>query len=978
MKAFLALLRDGADTSTWSKGVGLAREHCVQKKQSVYHVTDPKNCVTYQAELHLQEEDWNCSCHSDEDPCAHVIASAIAEHHQKFATTESTPQSDRLFTNIEYRFHHSQHGVWLERYWRDHEGTKTQQILGSIGSYTSGRKKLPFPGTISVDQADWEVDQLLKNTTTAQETPLDPLTLSKAIPLLSQTSHLSWQGRAVQLHEERKFECLKIRDYGPGIIIQIVPHPQLEQEICDGACWMGGKLTGYRKLPPKSVGLSPASLHSKGQHLGREDALSYISKWLKKIREYTEVDYAGKNLPQLYTVAVRPGIYVEMLHGEKSFRLTPCITYGNPAIARVHNNRLIPLHQRIPHRNTRAEENIPKRWNNLFPNWPFKEPRDFSTREILQHRHDFFRPQMVLLGSGLSSIESLRHPTELQDPQLIFHENGCRLAGKASSSSALTTCEFELTESLQGWDATRGLLSMPNGKWAKLPAIWLERYRPILEEMLERKPNASTRKALQYTYALQENTLDKQTRTTFTLNGYDNYSPQVPQQLQAKLRPYQKEGVLWLQKLQHFQLGGLLADDMGLGKTLQACSTLTHQSLVVVPRSLIQNWAHEIEKFRPDLNTYIYHGHTRNLETFQKIPNAVLLTSYQTLRADIQHFSDQAFAAVILDEAQTIKNRTSLVHQAVLQLQAKFKLALTGTPVENSPEDLVNIFRFIIPGLHLTSPITQSGAPKEELNSMRRKIEPFILRRTKDKVAQDLPEKIEQNILCELSEKEQHLYAALSLSTQQQIYQSQGQAGQMKIFELLLRLRQAACHPRLLPGSFTANGHTSTKIEILLDMLQANLAHGQKSLIFSQWTTFLDLIGTQLQERNILYRRIDGSTKDRGNEVDQFQSDPQVSCMLLSLKAAGTGLNLTAAENVYIMDPWWNPAAENQAADRAHRIGQDKTVMVTRFIAKGTVEEKMVQLAEQKRYLASALTNNTAEAAKLNKEDLLSVLSDMG
>ncbi|HVH99059.1 MAG TPA: DEAD/DEAH box helicase, partial [Enhygromyxa sp.] len=402
----------------------------------------------------------------------------------------------------------------------------------------------------------------------------------------------------------------------------------------------------------------------------------------------------------------------------------------------------------------------------------------------------------------------------------------------------------------------------------------------------------------------------------------------------------------------------------------------------VSPTSVLHNWAAEMEKFRPGLRASIYHGAARSLSDDAD----VILTTYALLRLDIEQLAAREWDAVVLDEAQAIKNPTSKVARAAYKLRAKFKVALTGTPVENHLEDLWSQFHFLQPGLlggrgEFSDRYVKAIAVGDEdaAKRLRRRIRPFVLRRLKSEVAKELPPRTDVVLRCELDANERRAYDAVRAATQEQVVErlSSG-ASVLQVLEALLRLRQAACHPALLPGgrgrAQQEGSKSSSKLTLLLETLEEVLEEGHKALVFSQWTSLLDLVEPLLGERNMKFTRLDGSTRDRQGVVDAFQDPAGPPVMLLSLKAGGTGLNLTAADNVFLLDPWWNPAVEDQAADRAHRIGQDKPVIVHRLIASDTVEDRILALQERKRQLAHVAVGDAAGAHAITREELLALL----
>ncbi|MFN7805079.1 MAG: SNF2-related protein [Planctomycetaceae bacterium] len=443
-----------------------------------------------------------------------------------------------------------------------------------------------------------------------------------------------------------------------------------------------------------------------------------------------------------------------------------------------------------------------------------------------------------------------------------------------------------------------------------------------------------------------------------------------PQGFDGELRPYQSAGVSWLRFLDEFGFGGCLADDMGLGKTIQLLAFLEDRrqrgiakgpTLVVVPRSLIFNWHQEATRFTPGLKVLEYTGLQRG-QLRRKLARAdLVLTTYGTIRRDILQLKEVEFDYVVLDEAQAIKNPASQVAKATRLIPGRHRIALSGTPIENHLRDLWSIFEFLNPGMLGRASVfklhTTDSNDEESRKLLSHALRPFILRRTKREVAKELPEKLEQTIYCHMPKQQLQLYQELRDHYRETLLgrvRSQG-LGKSKIhvLEALLRLRQAACHPALLDEKHAAE--PTAKLEALGLHLADLLAEGHKALVFSQFTSFLAIVQNFLEERGMTYEYLDGQTRNRRERIERFQNDPSCGIFLISLKAGGLGLNLTSADYVFLLDPWWNPAVEMQAIDRAHRIGQTRTVFAYRLICKDTVEEKIAELQTRKKELADAI-----------------------
>jgi SNF2 family DNA or RNA helicase len=466
-----------------------------------------------------------------------------------------------------------------------------------------------------------------------------------------------------------------------------------------------------------------------------------------------------------------------------------------------------------------------------------------------------------------------------------------------------------------------------------------------------------------------------------------------PPSFTGKLRVYQSEGLGWLLFLERFGFGGCLADDMGLGKTIQVLALLEVRreqrpngkenlpSLVVVPRSLVFHWKREASAFAPKLRILDHTGATRLKPGDHFADYDVVLTTYGTLRRDALQFKDQHFDYCILDEAQAIKNSGTLSAKAVRLLRADHRLAMSGTPVENHLGELWSLFEFLNPGmLGSVSIMANAGRSSDEETRafLRKAFRPFILRRTKSQVATELPEKTEQTLYCDLESDDRKLYNELRDYYRSRLLKRDpsGAPGQFKlqVLEALLRLRQVACHPGLVDKRRIEKG--SAKVDTLLAQLDQVLEENHKVLVFSQFTSLLAIVRARLDVAEIRYAYLDGRTRDREARVEQFQKDPNTKLFLISLKAGGVGLNLHAAEYVYLLDPWWNPAVEAQAIDRAHRIGQTRQVFAYRLIARDTVEEKVLELQNAKRDLADAIISaDNSVVRNLTREDLELLLS---
>lgn len=467
------------------------------------------------------------------------------------------------------------------------------------------------------------------------------------------------------------------------------------------------------------------------------------------------------------------------------------------------------------------------------------------------------------------------------------------------------------------------------------------------------------------------------------LTPVEKLSLQMP--FNGQLRPYQQTGVDWLNTLYQSGLSGILADEMGLGKTVQVLAFLAHRSptarhLIVLPTSLLFNWEKELQRFLPAMPFKTHHGTLRT----QLLETGIVLTTYNTLRSDSALFNEHEWDCLILDEAQAVKNPDTLAAQAVTRLKSRFRLSMTGTIIENHPKELWSHFHFILPGLLENRAVFEqrlqvSASDPQAIQKVQKVTRPFILRRKKEEVAKDLPPLQEQIIYVDMTEEQQAAYQQFLTATKHGLIQKIAADGEKKhrleILEALLRLRQIACHPLLAASYLQAPVTSSAKLDQLLSDLEEIREEGKKALIFSQFASMLHLIAKELKTRGIPFSLLEGATQNREKEVAKFQEDPDTSFFLITLKAGGVGLNLTAADYVLLYDPWWNEAAEAQAISRAHRIGQKNPVIAKRYVAAHTVEEKMIDLKNAKKALFDGLLDGDLSMPDLNRDDLSRLLA---
>lgn len=559
---------------------------------------------------------------------------------------------------------------------------------------------------------------------------------------------------------------------------------------------------------------------------------------------------------------------------------------------------------------------------------------------------------------------------------------------------------------------------LPNGEVMILPKEWFSKYTDIL---LFSNKNQDVLSISKLHYKLLEKSIPEAdlkdvSEAFFELMRSETHkSRSLPAGIHAELRPYQKEGYYWMYLLYLSNLGGCLADDMGLGKTLQTLTIITKAreeemnegdgtgnsqpkavqqslsgetnhsdrlsaSLIVLPSSLVHNWANEISKFAPGLKMLKHIGGNRETDFSGFDQYDVILTTYGVVRNEIEWLRGYEFFYVVLDESQVIKNPESKVFQAVAELKSRYRLVLTGTPIENSLSDLWSQMNFVNPGLlgdlsffrhNFILPI-EKESNEERQEHLKQLIRPFILRRTKNEVASDLPELTEQIRYCNMTESQKNVYEEEKSKARNEILDSITNVGVEKsaliVLQALTRLRQIANHPAMVNPSYEGD---AGKFEEVISNIEEMIAEDHKVLIFSSFVKHLDLFKAYFDSIQRKYSMLIGETRNREEVIRQFQEDPENRFFLISLKAGGVGLNLTAADYVFILDPWWNPAAEMQAVSRSHRIGQTQNVFVYRYISVETVEEKIVRLQERKSELADLFINNNNPFRQISREDIL-------
>ncbi|NUN16503.1 MAG: helicase, partial [Myxococcales bacterium] len=743
----------------------------------------------------------------------------------------------------------------------------------------------------------------------------------------------------------------------------------------------GAVLSGTTLAPLGQIELSYKDVTAlrEGKRIEPNQLSVFVTETLPEYRKKFNVVIEAPDLPKLTTAA--PRLEIQVSRDGDTLAALPLILYGDPAIARVDGESLTLLRDEAPLRDVSQEKRLTQQCLEQLGVLPGRKISAQGSRAMS-------------LATRLRGLQKGVQGTAHQDFYLTgdLHVN---IDFPNTNSNGLTIQFFAEKEQskqhatvqsvLRAWQSGLAVAPLEGGGFATLPMEWLNQYGQILADLVAAKalgerdpPPFATLDITRLCQAAGVAPPPSFAKLRGLLDEFEAI-PQanLPADLYVDLRAYQRKGVDWLSFLRSVHLGGLLADDMGLGKTVQALCVVDGRTLVVAPTSVLFNWAAEIRRFRPSMSVSTYHGPQRRLDSTANIT----LTSYAVMRLDIAELEQIDWDTIILDEAQAIKNSDSQVAQAAHRLRGKFRIALTGTPVENRLEELWSQFQFLNPGLlgeradfqaRYASPIASGDIVATA--RLRERLKPFILRRHKRDVAPELPPRLDRVLDFDLSDEERVIYQAIQAAGRAEIMEKLATgSGVMQALELLLRLRQAACHPALLPGRSESK---SSKVELLVDQLSQIASEGHKALVFSQWTSLLDLIEPRLVEENLTWLRLDGSTRDREGVVRDYQRDDGPPILLLSLRAGGTGVNLTAADHVFLMDPWWNPAVEEQAADRAHRIGQTRPVLVHRLVARNTVEERIRLLQDHKRNLADAAIGGDLSVGGLTRDDLMLLLGD--
>ncbi|PZR13283.1 MAG: helicase [Archangium gephyra] len=971
-QALLDAIRGEAKPALWANGVKLARAGAaalekVNGKEHVFRVKPAGRPVAFTVYL-TPDDSWECSCDGAFDPCEHVVASAItlAQGGAQVATTAQT------WTRLVYRFTKVENGL-----------TVTRELLhadGRVEPLTQSLQSMVANGTASklqLENGDLLADRVLEK---PWRGALPPDRVEGLLGLLQASKQILLEGQPVAFSPEVMLPRVKVVDDGSDIVVTIHADPRVSEVVSPGVARCGDTVCklGETELTGPWLHALPSVRKYESNQIGE-----LMSRTLPELALRFPIDNYSRRLPRI-DKTLEPRIELQLAQMDIGLSVLPVLVYGSPPVARVDGARLVHIGGPMPVRKENAESRVVASLRDVMGLIPGRRTT-YSGQELARFvdklkdwRGGLTGDARRVLGVGMSLTPHLNAKTTLDAFGVPRAEFSLEFEVQGGPSGASVSGDAVL----RAWREGLGLVPIEGGGWAPLPQSWLDTNGARVQALLAARSedgvvaNHALPQLAELCESMESPPPAGLEKLKPLVDGFDTLPrATLPEGLTATLRPYQQHGVDWLGFLKATGLGGVLADDMGLGKTLQTICTLEKGSLVVCPTSVLPNWKAELARFRPSMTVNAYHGPSRQLNDAD-----VTITTYALLRLDAEALAAKKWRVVVLDEAQAIKNPDSQATRAAYRLKADLKLAVTGTPLENRLEELWSLMHFTNPGLlggrrefnEKYGERIESGST-EATQALRKKLAPFILRRLKRDVAPELPPRTEAVRFVTLEDKERAVYDAVHAATRADVVRLMESGGSvLKALEALLRLRQAACHVALVPGQ---QAKTSSKVQVLVESIVNAAADGHRCLVFSQWTSMLDLIEPELTAAGLSFSRLDGSTSNRGEVTEKFQAADGPTVLLMSLKAGGTGLTLTAADHVFLVDPWWNPQVEAQAADRAYRIGQDKPVFVYRLVSQGTVEERILQLQDKKRALFEAALEGGEGAASLTREDLLGLFA---
>lgn len=928
MKELYDEMRECSDKKTWSRGLELSRQNSIyvvgySGQIRNFVVREQAKAVDYAIGLNPVDLDWSCTCLEAESPCSHAVAALLAWRQE--GEGRSIPNLHDAKWSLSYKMESTRGALHLKRFLvRKEESRPLEVSLASI-------KSLDLAGAeVSVMNADFELERLL-----VLETAESHRLSVAQFPVLKELE-IKFKEQVVHFDSSPRGVRLVIRKEGGGIFIKLENE---EGVFFDNFFFLNSTFFPLVKVP---FSITDEQILRIGKYLGAKEAIEFLGQKLSRLKLV---------MPVLNEVSepVRMPATIALQSWEEDSCLCYrfLLAYGDPVSAWLEGDELKILDKKIPIRSRDDElkalvefERATGRSLNRTYRTAIPEAFDDAKR--------LFATRYPLLGHAVEDFANIKDVM----PQLI-----CQADRFAISIHGNV---FSLSQIKASRDSG-GAVRLAEGSWCQISSSWFEgEGRKILEILLMNGDKVTKGGILSLNKSLSFQ--DKASDFYQLTLDWDKDFSLFPSPIE--LRPYQVEGAKWLSKLQNLKLGGILADEMGLGKTYQTLLSMQTPSLVVAPTSLLGNWVREAKLARPDLKVGVMHGPSRNWD----IPLDIYITSYGTVRSDIDRIKKINFKTSVLDEAQNIKNPQARMSVACFEISSDSRIALSGTPFENSAVDLWSLMNYCMPGLlgnfdYFKTHFSKSG----DAARLKENISPFLLRRLKSDVGKDLPEKSVQIVRCTMESDQKDFYLSLLDKIRSELA---GSEATMSILTGLLRLRQAACDPFLVDSTTSAS---SAKLEYLVASLQEIHQNGQAALIFSQWTGLLDRLESKLGAMGLNWSRLDGTTVDREGAVSEFMT-AKTNFFLISLKAGGTGLNLTRADHVFILDPWWNPAVEEQAIARTHRMGRSDKVFVHRLVCEDTVEEKIVDLQMDKTEQARFFLEDSDLSSQLKLADLKNLL----
>ncbi len=928
MKELYDEMRESSEKKTWSRGLELSRQNSIylvgySGQIRSFVVREQAKAVDYAVGLNAVDLDWSCTCLEAESPCSHAVAALLAWRQE--SEGRSIPNLHDAKWSLSYKIESTRGTLYLKRFLvRKEESKPLEASLASI-------KSLDLNGAeVSVMNADFELERLL-----ALETSESHRLCVAQFPVLKELE-IKFNEQGVQFDRSPRGFRLVIRKEGGGIFVKL---DNEEGVFFDDFFFLNLTFFPLVKIP---FSTTDEQILRTGKYLGAKEAIEFLGQKLPRLKLVMPV------LNEVSEPERMPAtIAIQSWEEDSCLCYRFLLAYGDPVSAWLEGDELKILDKKIPIRSREVElkalvEFERSTGRSLNRTYRAEIPKAFDEAKRL------FAGRYPLIGSAVEDFANIKDVI----PELICQADRFALSihGNVYSLSQIKASRD-----------SGGAVRLAEGSWCQISRSWFEgEGRKILDILLMNGEKVTKGGVLSLSKSLS---MKDKTSDYYQLTlDWDKDFSLFPSPIE--LRPYQVEGAKWLSKLQNLKLGGILADEMGLGKTYQTLLSMQTPSLVVAPTSLLGNWVREAKLARPELKIGVMHGASRNWD----IPLDIYITSYGTVRSDIDQIKKINFKTSVLDEAQNIKNPHARMSAACFEISADSRIALSGTPFENSAVDLWSLMNYCMPGLlgnfdYFKGHFSKFG----DAARLKENISPFILRRLKSDVGKDLPEKSVQIVRCTMESDQKDFYLSLLDKIRSELA---GSEATMSILTGLLRLRQAACDPFLVDSTTSAS---STKLEYLVASLQEIHQNGQAALIFSQWTGLLDRLETKLRALGFPWSRLDGTTADREGAVDEFMTG-KTNLFLISLKAGGTGLNLTRADHVFILDPWWNPAVEEQAIARTHRMGRSDKVFVHRLVCEDTVEEKIVDLQMDKTEQARFFLEDADLSSQLKLADLKKLL----